>query len=298
MLSLDLSLAVNLRLDNLVLIPNTAVALLSSTAPTAVCPRCGTSSDRIHSRYRRTVADLPCQNRAVVLRLIVRKFRCPQPDCPQSIFCERLPDLLIPHARCTGRLADAHRSLGFALGGEAGARLAERLTMPTSPDTLLRRINEAVEEPSGPVRFVGLDDWAWRKGHYYGTIVVDLERGRVIDLLPDRDQATVEQWLREHPEVEVISRDRWSAIRAGCGQRSPRRDAGGGPLAFTQEPPRSRGAAIRAARARHRGRVAGDAVHADQRPCSHGRSVGGHTPGVPEAFAPCWGVADSSSQEG
>jgi transposase len=221
MLSLDLSSAFNLRLDDLILTSNTAVALLRSIAPTAVCPRCGTSSDRIHSRYRRTVADLPCQDRVVALRLIVRKFCCLQPDCPQTIFCERLPDLLAPHARCTDRLTNAHRAIGLALGGEAGARLAERLTMPTSPDTLLRRIKGAAEQLSEPVRFVGLDDWAWRKGHHYGTILVDLERGRVIDLLPDRDQATVERWLREHPEVEVVSRDRWSAYAQAAANAVP-----------------------------------------------------------------------------
>lgn len=113
-LPLDLASTANLHLDDLVLTPNTAVALLSSTALTAVCPHCGTPSDRIHSRYRRTVADLPCQDRPLVLRLVVRKFRCRQAACPQEIFCERLPDLLTPHARCTARLTDAHRAIGFA----------------------------------------------------------------------------------------------------------------------------------------------------------------------------------------
>jgi transposase len=217
----DLNFAAGLRLDDLVLTPSTAVALLVSTSPSAACPRCGTPSGSVHSRYRRTVADLPCQNRLVALRLLVRKFRCQHPGCEQRIFCERLPGLLAAHARTTARLTDAHRAIGFALGGEAGARLADRLDMPTSPDTLLRRVKGAPEEPSGPVRFVGLDDWAWRKGHYYGTIVVDLERGRVIDLLPDRDQATAERWLREHPEVEVVSRDRWSAYAQAAANAAP-----------------------------------------------------------------------------
>src|SRR5438132_306406 len=114
-----------LRIDDLILTPNLAVALVASTAPAADCPRCGTPSGHLHSHYRRTAADLPCQGRMVALRLVVRRFRCPQPDCPQAIFCERLPGLLSAHARSASRLTSAHRAIGLALGGEAGRRLAD-----------------------------------------------------------------------------------------------------------------------------------------------------------------------------
>ncbi len=210
-----------LRLDDLVLTPHTAVALVTSTAPTANCPRCGTPSDRVHGHYRRTVADLPCHHRTVVLRLAVRRFRCLVPGCPQAVFCERLPELLGAHARTTARLTDAHRAIGFALGGEAGARLAEHLDMPTSPDTLLRRVKDSPDEPTPTPRFVGVDDWAFRKGQKYGTILIDLERGRVIDLLPGRDGAALKEWLQEHPEVEVISRDRWAAYAQAAAEAAP-----------------------------------------------------------------------------
>src|SRR5205823_976825 len=123
-------------------------------------PRCGTPSGRAHSRYRRTVADLPWQDRPVALRLVVRRFRCIDPACPQVVFCERLPAPLEAPARTTARLAGAHRALGFALGGEAGARLARRLDMPTSPDTLLRRIKDAPAAPVPAPRYIGVDDWA------------------------------------------------------------------------------------------------------------------------------------------
>jgi len=221
LLPLDLFPGAGLRLDDLVLTPTTAVALLVSCAATARCPHCGTASDRVHSRYRRTVADLPCQDRPLALRLVVRRFRCSRPDCPQAVFCERLPGLIDAHARCTARLADAHRAVGFALGGEAGARLAERLDMPTSPDTLLRRIKAAPDEPAPPPRFVGIDDWAIRKGQRYGTIVIDLERDRVLDLLPGRDGEALKTWLHQHPGVEVITRDRWLAFAQAAAEAAP-----------------------------------------------------------------------------
>src|SRR5205823_10308224 len=118
-------------------------------------------------------------------------FSCPQPECPRRIFAERLPGFAQPHARTTDRLQQTHTEIGCALGGDAGARLAIGLAMPTSPDTLLRRVKQIEDDSLLPPRFVGIDDWAWRKGQCYGTIVVDLQRSRVIDLLPDRDAETV-----------------------------------------------------------------------------------------------------------
>jgi transposase len=218
---LDLFPGAGLRLDDLVLTPTTAVALLVSTAPTAVCPRCGTASDRIHSRYRRTVADLPAQGRLVALRLVVRRFRCGCPDCPRRIFWERLPEMLPSHARSTARLTEAHRDIGFALGGEAGSRLAGLLDMPTSPDTLLRRVKAWPGQPTPSPRYVGVDDWAVRKGRRYGTILIDLERGRVLDLLPGRDGAALKTWLRDHPGVEVVTRDRWAAFAQAVAEAAP-----------------------------------------------------------------------------
>ena len=184
---------------------------LATTATTAACPLCGSDTRRVHSRYTRRLDDLPCLGRCVRLRIAVRRFVCAQPDCPRRIFAERLPGFATPRARTTDRLRQTQADIGSSLGGEAGARLAARMAITTSPDTLLRRVKRLKNEPAEPPRVVGIDDWAWRKGQRYGTIVVDLERSDVIDLLPDRDTGTVTTWLRAHPGVELVSRDRSSA---------------------------------------------------------------------------------------
>ena len=181
---------------------------LATTAPTAACPLCGYDTPRVHSRYTRRLDDLPCLGRCVRLQVAVRRFACPQPDCPRRIFTERLPGFAAPWARTTDRLRQTQTDIGSSLGGEAGARLAARMAITTSPDTLLRRVKRLKNEPAGPPRVVGIDDWAWRKGQRYGTIVVDLERSDVIDLLPDREADTVAAWLKAHPGIEVVSRDR------------------------------------------------------------------------------------------
>jgi transposase len=195
--------------------------LLRTTSATACCPVCGRPSAHVHSHYGRTARDLPLQGRPTVLRLTVRKFFCLNTGCSRAVFCERLPDLLPPHARSASRLADSHRAIGMALGGEAGSRLARQLGMPTSPDTLLRRVKQTATEQAPSPRVLGVDDWAIRKGQNYGTILVDLERGAVIDLLPGRDGASLKQWLIDHPGVEVISRDRASAYAQAGAEAAP-----------------------------------------------------------------------------
>jgi transposase len=168
---------------------------LAITSETAACPNCGSDARRVHSRYTRHLTDLPCFDRSIQLHVLVRRFSCPEPTCPRHIFVERLPGFAEPYARTTARLRQAHESIGWALGGEAGSRLTVRLSMTTSPDTLLRRVKQLKDDSAPAPRFVGIDDWAWCKGQRYGTIVVDLERGDVVDLLPDREAETVKTWL-------------------------------------------------------------------------------------------------------
>src|SRR2546428_3822977 len=156
------------------------------TLPSACCPLCQHSSERIHSSYERTVADVPCGGRRVTLALTVRKFVCPRPQCPRQIFTERLPALVQSYARMTNRLSEALQTLGFATCGEVGERFAPKLGMHISGPTLLRRMRTRSCPAPSPVRILGLDDWSWKKGATYGTILADLKRRTPIELFQDR----------------------------------------------------------------------------------------------------------------
>lgn len=182
------------------------VAHLEGTG--ARCPSCQTPSTSVHGSYVRRPVDLPAAGRAVQLELRVRRFCCRNPECSCRTFAERPVRLLSSRARRTRRLATAQCAVAISAGAEAGARLLTSLAMPTSPDTLLRLIRRAPLPPLSPTRVLGLDDWALRKGRTYGSILVDLEAHCVRDVLPDCSTPTVSAWLRHHPGVEVIARDR------------------------------------------------------------------------------------------
>ncbi len=178
------------------------------TQPGGRCPDCGRASRAVHSRYRRHPVDLPSLGSRVRVALVVRRFYCRTPSCARRTFAERLPELVAPRARRTLRLAETQGRVGAALGGEAGAGLLSRLAMPASADTVLRLVRQLPLPEPDPARVVAVDDWALRKGRTYGTIVVDLERRRVLDLLPDRTAETLAGWLRARPGIEVVARDR------------------------------------------------------------------------------------------
>src|SRR5215218_5814914 len=193
---------------------------VSSGTRRSRCPVCGRGSSRVHSRYSRTVSDLPWHGVSVELEVRARRFFCDEPSCERRIFCERLPEVAA-RARKTDRLEETLLAIVLGLGGRAGARLAAELGLVVGRDVLLRRAKSAPLPSTGETRVLGVDDFAFRRGHAYGTILVDLEQRRVVDLLPERSQESLVAWLRRHPEIEFAARDRSHIYREAVAKGAP-----------------------------------------------------------------------------
>jgi len=198
------------------------VMVLRAAGEAGCCPGCRSESRRIHSRYKRRLKDLPWEGIPVQIELRVRRFFCRTENCEHQIFTERLPSTVQRYARRTCRLSSSLEQITQALGGSAGSRLAQQLGILASGSTLLRQLRRKVIMPSVRApRVLGIDDWAWRKGHRYGTILCDLERGKVVDLLPDRSAESTAEWLRSHPGTEIVSRDRASLYAQAATTAAP-----------------------------------------------------------------------------
>jgi transposase len=210
-----------LRVEHLRADTDGLIVVMTARQPTALCPLCQSLASHVHSRYQRQFLDLPCTGRAVTLLIHARRFFCRNNHCPRKTFRERLAVLAAPRARFSHGLRATLAQVGIALGGEAGARLATLLGMPTSADTILRLVHALPVPSVGPLRIIGIDDWAWKKGRRYGTILCDLERHRPVDLLPDRSADSVAVWLAAHPGITLISRDRSDLYADGASRGAP-----------------------------------------------------------------------------
>ncbi len=206
----------DLQLEEITSEGQTLFLTVSSSRHTAVCPECAQEEVKIHSRYHRTLADISLMDYAVVLRVQVRRFFCSNVACARKTFAEPFADLTVAHARRTNRAASRLRAIAKELGGRPGTRESENVLMAVSRHTLLRLLRRAPVPAAPPPRILGVDDWSVRKGQTYGTLLVDLQRHRIVDVLPDREAETLETWLAAHPTVEVISRDRAGAYAQGA----------------------------------------------------------------------------------
>jgi len=202
-------------------ITNDVMITVRAASPMVPCPCCGTLSRRVQSRYTRTLRDLPVSGRYTHLTVHVRRFFCQESTCIRKIFAERFPSLTLPRVKFTLRLQETLRQMGFALGGEAGARLGRVLSIPGSSDTVLRLVKQTELPVASSPRVVGIDDWSWKRRLRYGTLICDLESRKPIDVLPDRSVESVSAWFEKYPSIEIVSRDRSSEYAAAIKKGAP-----------------------------------------------------------------------------
>jgi transposase len=198
--------------------------VISAAGPeVGFCPGCHEPSTRRHSRYFRHLQDLPVQGVAVLVKMRVSRWRCLNRECERETVTDQLPEVVCPHARRTQRIAELVHLFGHGTGGRPAERLMKRLGMLVSDDIILRHLKRQVAHlrAKTTVRVAGIDDWSWRKGRSYGTIIIDLERREIVDVLADRTTTRTAEWLRQHPEVEFVSRDRCGLYAQGAREGAP-----------------------------------------------------------------------------
>jgi transposase len=225
----------NLHLEGLAMEDQRFIAKISSQQPSSTCPSCGKPSHHVHSHYQRRLQDLPITGLAVCWQIQVRRFRCATKRCKQGIFCERFTKEIVVYARSTLRntkmleqariarkVLSYEQEASLLFGAKPSVKLTHRLGFQSSAATLLRRAHQfALPTNTEPLKVIGVDDFAFKKGRVYGTIIVNHENHHVVDILPDRSSQTLIDWLEQHPDIESITRDRSLEYSKACTQGAP-----------------------------------------------------------------------------
>lgn len=191
--------------------------------PVGICPDCRTRSRHRHGWCKRTLQDLPVQGQVVRIQLALNRWRCEHQECRRRTFTDRLPEIASPYSRRTARMAGIVDLIGHSMGGRPAEYLMRRIGMPVSDDTILRQIKRraTISSQDPKIRIVGIDDWSWRRSTRYGTIIVDLERRTVVDVLDDRSVESAKAWLQGRPSIEIISRDRCGLYAQAAREGAP-----------------------------------------------------------------------------
>ena len=209
------------RCSQQIISPDGITLHLHGKRKTAQCPECFKRSDSVHSCRRRRIQHLPCSGQTLWLVFSVRHWYCRNPACSRKIFAESLAPFAGSHQQSSQALQNLQRQLGLIAGGEAGKRAATAEGLRCSADTLLRRVINTPETKQSGAPHVGIDEWAWHRGHRYGTLIVNLDTHRPLVLLPGRDQRTLATWFRKYPEIQVVSRDRSGVYATAAREGAP-----------------------------------------------------------------------------
>lgn len=213
---------VQLRADSIYSEPGILYIDTSVCQTCSICPVCNKRSSKIHSRYSRTLLDLPISGHLSKVKLKARKYFCDNRECPRKVFTERFDYEIKPYYRRMIRSNDLLLRMALELGGNTGSAISRYIGVPVSPSTILRVIKRLDIQPKAITSgVIGVDDWAFKKGKTYGTVIVDLERKEVVDLLPDRESGTLAEWLKKHPEIKTVSRDRSGPYALGVKTGAP-----------------------------------------------------------------------------